>query len=248
MRILSLFLLFCLSAYPAWADPTAEERARSIRVLQSPEAASRAEEIFKVFKTEIEPQVEALKHSMEADNGTIRFHMHAREEQEHDAPEQLFRQDERLYIFMSSSVPDRVWSQYARQIHAAKTGSSVVFVLRGCIGGCAKVMPTIKYIQKILMDDGSVPNGLSVQVWIDPLLFRTYGIDQVPTMVYAAGVSLINTGSSEGYQGNWNSAPRTVKSRGDWALEHHLTQLIQGGAPLQPFLDKLSQGFYRGKP
>lgn len=107
-----------------------------------------------------------------------------------------------VYIFMSSSVPLEVWWRYAhylldRNIHG-------VFILRGCIGGCRYIRPTLEFIRRFLTEDGKNEEGLPVEVQIDPLKFRDYGVKVVPCVAV------------EG---------RKKLSCGDWSLEYHLGRL-----------------------
>ncbi len=107
-----------------------------------------------------------------------------------------------LYIFMSSSVPLEVWWNYARYME--ENNIKGAFILRGCIGGCRYIRPTLEFIERFLTEDGRNESGLSVEVWIDPLKFREYRISKVPCVA--------KEGSKE-------------ISCGDWNMEYHLRKL-----------------------
>jgi type-F conjugative transfer system pilin assembly protein TrbC len=107
---------------------------------------------------------------------------------------------DRLYFFISSSIPKNKVRKYIRQL--SKYPQSQV-LLRGFIGGAKKIKPTIAYIKSIIRKDESCldatcPN-YNVAVNIDPVLFRRYDITQVPALVYVDNISGANY-CSEGNQ------------------------------------------------
>ena len=110
-----------------------------------------------------------------------------------------------LYIFISSSVPLEVWWKYAHYLLDRNIPG--VFVLRGCIGGCRYIRPTLEFIRRFLTEDGTNEEGLPVEVQIDPLKFRNYGVKVVPCVALKGGGKL---------------------SCGDWNMEHHLKVLGVG--------------------
>jgi type-F conjugative transfer system pilin assembly protein TrbC len=138
----------------------------------------------------------------------------------------IFNSDERIYIFMSSSVPKETLMEYIKTIDKYKL-TNIVFVMRGCIGGCEKVKPTIQYMRDIITDGGSIPNGLKAPMEIDPLLFRKYQITKAPTFVYAKNVLTERAELSEGLDKNLKSKPVSFKSEGDWEFLYHLKVLEQ---------------------
>lgn len=135
----------------------------------------------------------------------------------------LSSKDERLYIFMSSSVPLTVWQTYAEALEIYGLKAKGVLVLRGCIGGCTKIRPTIEFIKKVLKVDSQTP--VVAQVYIDPLLFRFYNIKQVPCFVYARGIDTLIPDLSEGRLDNLKAKPDYKISCGDWAFEYHMEKL-----------------------
>jgi type-F conjugative transfer system pilin assembly protein TrbC len=105
--------------------------------------------------------------------------------------------DERIYIFMSSSVPENVWKSYAEDLK--QIGSRrIIVVLRGCIGGCERIKPTIEFLRRVAFNNGNDTKGFEIQ--IDPFLFRKYHISQVPAIVYAKGVYPKVPGMQEGIE------------------------------------------------
>lgn len=143
--------------------------------------------------------------------------------------DKVLSSDERIYIFLSSSVPDSVWKNYVKSVRMI--GSSKIYlVLRGCVGpeGCKKIMPTINYIRKIAFDESNAGMDTSkpANVIIDPYLFRYYKVKVVPTLVYAKGVSLVHPGS-EGFSGNLEKEINDYyKLEGDVSLFYFVNKLI----------------------
>lgn len=97
---------------------------------------------------------------------------------------------DRLVLFISSSVPLVTLRNYARDVE--KTGG--VMVLRGMIGGMTHVQPTLKWIASILRHDAGcdAPDCAMrpVDVIVDPQLFRDHDIKAVPALTYAKGLHL----------------------------------------------------------
>ncbi len=136
---------------------------------------------------------------------------------------QILSRDERIYIFMSSSVPKVVWEKYALAIDKLRRQGqgNIGIILRGCINGCHKVMPTIRFIYSIITCCGK---KLKVPIEIDPLLFKLYNIKRVPTFVFAKGVKLKDPTLSAGLVYNLKNKNITAyRVSGDcpfsWALK-----------------------------
>lgn len=141
-----------------------------------------------------------------------------------------FERDERVYIFISSSVPEDTLRAYARDIE--RIGSyNVVMVMRGMIGGMKYGNPTFKYLAKVLQKDVACKShpcdSFSAEILIDPLLFRTYTPSKVPAVVYVKGVHLDNLDMSEG-------DPDNLKENGNWWM-------IYGDAPLSYVFDQIGK-------
>ncbi len=157
--------------------------------------------------------------------------------------------DERLYIFMSSSVPENIWIEYARQIDKYSLFTDAKIYLRGCISGCRYIKPTLEFIRKILTENGKNEKGLIVDVMIDPFLFRLYQIDAVPCFVYAKNVQIIDPSMSEALSQNLKTAPTFYKSCGSYSFDYHIKKLYEKSKSLS--LKKLykkitKNSFYEG--
>ena len=110
----------------------------------------------------------------------------------------------KIYILMSSSVPDIVWKNYI--CYVENNHLNAVFVLRGFIGGIKNgIKPTLNYIQHLIKGwscKGKTSTIHNVEIDIDPRLFEKYGINRVPAVIYNGKISY-----------------------GDWSLDYHLEKL-----------------------
>ena len=85
-----------------------------------------------------------------------------------------FIQKKRIYVFMSSSVPKSVWYEYGRFIYDNKILNASL-LLRGCIGGCEKIKPTMRFMRSVVEYDEE--HTINPSILIDPLLFQKYKIN-----------------------------------------------------------------------
>ncbi len=99
--------------------------------------------------------------------------------------------NERIYLFLSSSVPDETVHAYIGTI--AGTGdSNIIPVMNGFVGGLDDIEVSIKYFSRILKKDLECQDGkeacqrYQVSIKLKPSLFAQYGITQVPAVVYAS--------------------------------------------------------------
>jgi len=130
---------------------------------------------------------------------------------------------DRLYYFWSFSMPEE--SLKAVFTEGEKIG--LVAVLRGLPEGPAR--DSLLRLKQLL-------GGRSVEVVIDPLLFRLYGITAVPTLVYAEG---INPACE-----HCEPAPKHWKAVGDVRLEAALENLSRSAPSVESYLQRLREGFY----
>ena len=93
----------------------------------------------------------------------------------------------RVVIALSSSVPETVWREYMAQIDGKK---EAIVVLRGFVGGAKKVTPTGSLIERMRRKVPSDMKGghRAVEVVVDPLVYRSLGIDRVPAIAWLPGV------------------------------------------------------------
>lgn len=121
------------------------------------------------------------------------------------------------YLFVSSSMGEGLLRSYAKQIEAMGLTDKAVMVMRGCIGGCRKIKPTLEFISKVLeVREGK--EGIKAQFWIDPLLFRMYNIDRVPCLVIDSREPNVSVDEK-----NFKVVVERVQARkvcGDWSLDY----------------------------
>ncbi|MDF1554381.1 MAG: type-F conjugative transfer system pilin assembly protein TrbC [Deferrisomatales bacterium] len=111
---------------------------------------------------------------------------------------------DRIYLFISESVPLETLRNYARDV--VEIGDPrIVMVLRGFVGGMRHVLPTRRFVLDVLRKDFACdPEARSdcdlypANLVIDPLLFRRYDVQEVPTVVYAQGVQSAPPGTERG--------------------------------------------------
>lgn len=108
---------------------------------------------------------------------------------------------ERLYVFVSSSVPLDALRRIATDLDRLKD-PNVFMVIRGFVGGAGKIGPTAAFVGKILAVDLREPMGksLAINIVVDPLLFRRYEIGRVPALAYVQNVQGQLAGESEGIE------------------------------------------------
>ena len=94
-------------------------------------------------------------------------------------------QTDRLYVFVSSSMPMETLRNYAASIEKIHGG---VMVLRGFVGGARRVGPTATFASNVLRRDPHCTDAQcamrGIDMQIDPVLYRRYGIVRVPAVVY----------------------------------------------------------------
>lgn len=111
---------------------------------------------------------------------------------------------ERIYVFISSSIPEATLRTYLAQADKVRE-PNMIFVLRGLVGGAKQVGPTVAFIGNVLKKDEQCDLKIAqrdtylANVQVDPLLFARYQITQVPALVYSRDVSVAEGfGKSEG--------------------------------------------------
>jgi len=164
--------------------------------------------------------------------------------------ENLLLPSERIYIFISSSIPVETLRAYVRDVD--KIGDPrIVFVMNGFVGGMRSFKETLDFIVSIKTKDPgcSLLQGecsfYRANLQIDPLLFRKYQITSVPAVVYAAGRSLMNADRPD-HEANISNY---YVIKGDASLEHHLEVIRREvkSVSLENILTALRSGYYSGK-
>lgn len=151
------------------------------------------------------------------------------------------QKDERVYLFISSSMPMTTIRNYVASVARLHDGH-IMMVMRGFVQGMTKIGPTMLFTSQALKVnpscEGRECETYPVRVIVDPLLFRRYGISRVPAVVFARGVNPATPESSEGDTGSGVSAHTTIY--GDASLEYMLDQIRMdtGSASLKGLLEK----------
>lgn len=161
--------------------------------------------------------------------------------------------DERIYIFISSSIPVDTLRRYAVDLDRIHDGN-VSMVMRGFVNGMKLFKPTMKFVRSINVKDVNCDPSVekcetfNASINIDPLLFEKYGISSVPAIAYVKGVSLIDSTMSEGWGTNLEGSPEAYIVYGDVSLEYAL-KTIQDKTKnnLNSILKKLRNGFYQNQ-
>lgn len=138
---------------------------------------------------------------------------------------------ERLYIFISSSIPVSTIREYVKD--AVALGSrNIVFVLRGGVGGLTALGPTARLKAQCVMEDPGcdLKSGTcklrNVAFQIDPLLYRKYAVEAVPAIVYVPSIMVVDSNVSEGRDGNVTQG-EFYTVYGDTSLEFALNQIAK---------------------
>ena len=157
-----------------------------------------------------------------------------------------------LYVFISFSMPDSLIRAYA--LDAGYAGATLV--VRGIEDDMDMRTFATKRLTGLLH-----PGEVGAPIQIDPRLFDTYRVDQVPTIVLATNRDEIlcdgGTESTATYQGKQVSVSQCAKAEPEdyWALsgavttQYALEQFAGNGADVaRPFLANLKTGFATEQP
>lgn len=201
------------------------EAAKTIAVYQSP-----------AYQAKIAAETERIKREMfheqlkdlSVERGGLK--QEGKKEDKGNATPPRLQDDERIYIFISSSMPLETIRNYAAAVSRMNDPKKIVLVMRGFIGGMQKIGPTTSFIADVLKEKASCDLAVGEQcsmvnanVLVDPILFRRYGITQVPATVYAKGVRVNIPDQSEGNNDVSVGAYWTVY--GDATLEYNLDKI-----------------------
>jgi hypothetical protein len=169
----------------------------------------------------VQENAQRSKGMFEIQNGQLKFKDNGTETNKANVG---FGNGTAFYLLMSSSVPKNVWRNYADFVENAKLEDRVVFVLRGCVGGCTYIRPTLEFLQDILKDGNRERN---IGLWIDPFIFRRFGVKEVPCLVMVKGDQLVDVELSPGRLDNLKARGKEWISCGDWSLGWHFKQLCE---------------------
>lgn len=146
--------------------------------------------------------------------------------------------DEKIYLFISSSMPEITLRTYARDLD--KLGDkNIVMVMQGFVGGIKYITPTLEFIQNILKKSPAcdsksrVCDAFNAGVYIDPQAFARYGINGVPAVVYVRDE-------------NEEKFSEAYRVSGEVSLEYALERIEKESksSQISHALKKLRKGFY----
>lgn len=98
---------------------------------------------------------------------------------------QFLNPNEKIFIIISSSLKNETIKNYFKILENVNT--DITFVLRGVIGTPKKIMPTISYINDLLIKNPSKnnkPDKYSFNIEINPKITRRFNIKQVPAVLF----------------------------------------------------------------
>lgn len=95
--------------------------------------------------------------------------------------------NEKIFIVISSSLKKETIRNYFKMLENVNT--DVTFILRGVIGTPKKIMPTINYINDLLVKDPSkdpsdMTNRYSFNIEINPKVTRRFSVKKVPAVLF----------------------------------------------------------------
>lgn len=188
----------------------AEKLAESLRAVRPPDPDSREARAAKTsadlfyspeYQARITAESERLKQTVFA---PVMKEYYPEEAERQQAAAGRLAADERVYVFISSSIPSDTLRTYMAIADKVKE-PNLAFVLRGMIGGARQVGPTMTFVTDLLKQDSGCDiktdkcEMYQANVQVDPLLFARYHVTQVPAVVYARNVSVVEGfGKSEG--------------------------------------------------
>jgi type-F conjugative transfer system pilin assembly protein TrbC len=159
--------------------------------------------------------------------------------------------DERIYVFLSSSIPTETLRRYT-SLAGALGDRNVRFVMRGFIDGAKYIKPTLRFVRDLLLEDPNCDplksrcRTYNTAVIIDPMLFERYHITRVPAFVYATVSGLKDPEKSEGLESNINiRAFHTI--HGDVSFEYVFEAFEKEtrSTGVSALLAGLRKGFYQ---
>jgi len=231
------------------ADRQAKEI--SIPMVPNDEARKAAGEVMRKYNSpeyqdRLHDEVEKIKSGLLPEAGTGDQAPVSREGRGQNA---FLLENERIYVFISSSVPMATLKTYAAEIDKLKD-PHITMVMQGFIDGMTRIKPTMQFIRTILRkdprcDDLSQCPAYNVTVNINPMLFSRYGVDAAPAIVYVKGVDSADPEKSEGVVENTSIADAYVVS-GDVSLEYALDVIGRQShsGQIAAILTLLRKGFY----
>ena len=228
-----------------------QEEAKKLVIpkIQDPEAEEAARKIAQTYHSE--KYQAKLKRETQRLKALLFTHAKAKDLTTSNPDQKTFLMpDERIYVFISSSIPLSTLRNYAADLDKLRD-PNITMVLRGFVDGMRYIKPTIRFISRILAKDPTCDVFTTtcelyhVNVEIDPMLFSRYRVAAVPAILYARGVNSMDPEQSEGLKENTSVSDAYLVS-GDVSLEYALEKIrkASGNSELQTILKQLRRDFY----
>jgi len=210
-----------------------------------------AKETARIFNSEsyqikLQEQINKLKNQLYPDSKLSNQIPISRNDNNQNA---YLMADERIYLFVSSSMPMSILKSYAGDLDKLRD-PNIIMVIRGFVNGVKYMKPTLEFISGIQTKDINCDpmhekcKAYQVNIFIDPMMFSQYAIQSVPAIVYARGVRLTDSQIDQNASQNTASEDYTVS--GDVSFEYALDIIAKASASSQidNILIKLRRGFY----
>ena len=181
------------------------------------------------FQKQVDRNAQNIKAELFGENGPFNGDK-TPEKRKNNTGQQKLAGDERIYLFISSSLPMQTIHNYVVSV-AKMDDPNIKVVIRGFVNGMKEIGPTIAFISDAISRDSSCDSSRQecpvypVNISVDPQLFRKHNITKVPAVVFAKGVSVEVPSRSEGGSGAKNASSVTVY--GDASLEYILGKIAQ---------------------
>jgi len=164
------------------------------------EGKKRAKQTAEVFKTpEFQSSIE--REQKRLNNEVFKKYTATceKQKQEEVGPDPLEDKEqqkitEKIYLFISSSLPDETMHTYLADISRANSGAVLIVpVMQGMVNGIADKKANLKYFSRILKEDMDCVDDhqhrkacdrFKTNILFQPPLFKKYGIERVPALVY----------------------------------------------------------------
>jgi type-F conjugative transfer system pilin assembly protein TrbC len=246
--LMSIFLSVSLSVRAAIADDmkdlhdlmdTAQNQQIDVTEITKNKTAEKiAEQTAKTFHSQV------FQKRLQTQIDTLRSQLNSTGEEpspisrKESCQDSLLMPGEKIYLFISSSMPEITLRNYAQDLD--KLGDrNIVMVMQGFVDGVKYITPTLEFIQNILKKSPScdsesmVCEAFNAGVYIDPQAFARYGITAVPAVVYARDE-------------NEENLKDAYRVSGEVSLEYALERIEKESksSQIRHALKKLRKGFY----
>lgn len=219
-----------------------------VRHLEAQEAAREAAEQF--YSPQCQEKIRAEMERLKAGRFAGIFKGYEKEGTD-ESVDSVLTSDERLYIFISSSVPLSTLRAYAFALDRLND-PNVTMVMRGFVGGMKYFKPTLEFIRSIIVRESSCDlvtekcKVFNAAISIDPVMFRKYGIRSVPAIAYVKGKSIKDFAANKGCIDNLNVPQDVYIVTGDLPMDRALEVIAKetGSGRINNLVKKIRGGFY----